>query len=148
MHYFEYILRLHMRQRAYNKFMPAAPKFDPVRLFQALGNPTRLRLLNLMGRQEICVCEFVRVLDQPQPMISQHLASLRAAGLVEARREGKWMHYRLAEPPCAEAASLLTQTLEWMSKDKKMLADRARLGKTSPLASQLIDCKTLSQRRP
>lgn len=143
MQHFEYILTGHMRQHAYNEFMPAAPKFDLVHLFQALGNQTRLRLLNLMGRQEICVCDFVRVLEQPQPMISQHLASLRAAGVVEARREGKWMHYRLIDPPDAEAAAILSQTLEWMSKDKKMLADRAKLVQASRLGSQFIDCKTL-----
>ena len=63
-------------------------------VFQALGDNTRLRLLNLMGDQEICVCYFVEILEQPQPKISRHLAYLRRAGIVAARRDGKWMHYR------------------------------------------------------
>ena len=69
------------------------------RFFQALGDNTRLRLLNLMGDQEICVCYFVEILDQPQPKISRHLAYLRSAGIVAARRDGKWMHYRIVMPP-------------------------------------------------
>jgi ArsR family transcriptional regulator len=97
------------------------------RFFQALGDRTRLRLLNLMGEQEICVCYFVEVLGQPQPKISRHLAYLRSAGLVAARREGKWMHYRLLTPPQAGAARIFQQTLEWMREDKAMQADRARL---------------------
>ena len=69
------------------------------RFFQALGDNTRLRLLNLMGDQEICVCYFVEILGQGQPKISRHLAYLRRAGIVEARRDGKWMHYRIVMPP-------------------------------------------------
>src|SRR6266851_23179 len=72
--------------------------FNFERFFQALGDNTRLRLLNLMGDQEVCVCYFVEVLGQSQPKISRHLAYLRSAGLVEARRDGKWMHYRLVMP--------------------------------------------------
>ncbi|MGA9718757.1 MAG: metalloregulator ArsR/SmtB family transcription factor, partial [Acidobacteriaceae bacterium] len=77
----------------------ARSSFTMERFFQALGDRTRLRLLNLMGGQELCVCYFVQVLQQPQPKISRHLAYLRRAGLVAARREGKWMHYRIVTPP-------------------------------------------------
>ena len=97
--------------------------------FQALGDPTRLRLLNLMGDQEICVCYFVEILQQPQPNISRHLAYLRRAGLVEARREGKWMHYRIATPADAGASAVLRDTLLWLKQDRRMQADRAKLGK-------------------
>jgi ArsR family transcriptional regulator len=99
------------------------------RFFQALGDNTRLRLLNLMGEQEICVCYFVEVLDQPQPKISRHLAYLRSAALVAARREGKWMHYRLMMPQHEGAAQIFRQTLAWLKADKAMQADRARLTK-------------------
>ena len=67
-------------------------------LFQALGDRTRLRLLNLMSAGEVCVCFFVEALDEPQPKISRHLAFLRKAGLVSARRDAKWMHYSVAMP--------------------------------------------------
>ena len=99
------------------------------RFFQALGDKTRLRLLNLMGDQEICVCYFVEILAQGQPKISRHLAYLRNAGIVQARREGKWMHYRIVMPPNTGAVQVLRQTLAWLSEDRAMQADRMRLAK-------------------
>ncbi len=104
-------------------------QFDMERFFQALGDKTRLRLLNLMGDREICVCYFVEILAQGQPKISRHLAYLRSAGIVEARREGKWMHYRIVMPSNAGAAQVLRQTLAWLKEDRAMQADRARLVK-------------------
>ena len=105
------------------------PEFNAERFFQALGDNTRLRLLNLMGEQEICVCYLVEILGQSQPKISRHLAYLRRAGIVAARREGKWMHYRIVMPPEIGAAQVLRQTLAWLREDRKMQADRARLSK-------------------
>ena len=103
--------------------------FDIERFFQALGDNTRLRLLNLMDDQEICVCYFVEILGGPQPKISRHLAYLRSAGIVEARREGKWMHYRIVMPPHSGASQVLRQTLAWLKDAKTMQADKARLTK-------------------
>jgi ArsR family transcriptional regulator len=103
--------------------------FDMARFFQALGDNTRLRLLNLMGDQEICVCYLVEILEQGQPKISRHLAYLRSAGIVAARRDGKWMHYRIVMPPHAGAAQILRQTLAWLTDDRAMQADRARLSR-------------------
>lgn len=97
--------------------------------FQALGDTTRLRLLNLMGEQEVCVCYFVEILDAPQPKISRHLAYLRKAGIVSARREGKWMHYRIVMPSHVGAAHILTQTLASLKEEKSMQMDLARLSK-------------------
>jgi ArsR family transcriptional regulator len=97
--------------------------------FQALGDNTRLRLLNLMGEREICVCYFVEILGQGQPKISRHLAYLRRAGIVEARRDGKWMHYRIVMPPNIGAVQVLRQTLAWLKEDRAMQTDRARLSK-------------------
>jgi ArsR family transcriptional regulator, arsenate/arsenite/antimonite-responsive transcriptional repressor len=107
----------------------ARKEFDFERLFQALGDKTRLRLLNLMGDQEICVCYFVEILGQPQPKISRHLAYLRSAGIVDARREGKWMHYKIVVPTHPGAAQVLQQTLAALGQEKVMQADRARLTK-------------------
>lgn len=103
--------------------------FEMQRFFMALGNTTRLRLLNLMGDQEMCVCYFVELLGQPQPKISRHLAYLRRAGMVAARREGKWMHYRVTMPPNIGATQVLQQTLKWMREEKAMQGDRSRLSK-------------------
>jgi ArsR family transcriptional regulator len=97
------------------------------RFFAGLADRTRLRLLNLMAEQEVCVCYFVEIMDVPQPAISRHLAYLRRTGLVEARREGKWMHYRIAPPVDQSARQVLIDTLRWLSEDKEMQKDRVRL---------------------
>ncbi|HLM57323.1 MAG TPA: metalloregulator ArsR/SmtB family transcription factor [Pyrinomonadaceae bacterium] len=97
-------------------------------LFKALADRTRLRLLNLMaGAGEVCVCFFVEVLGTNQPKISRHLAYLRRAGVVAARREGKWMHYRLSEPGDAHAARVFAEVMRWLSEDGEMQKDRSRL---------------------
>jgi ArsR family transcriptional regulator len=109
--------------------MAHRPKpFDLVRLLAALADPTRLRLLNLMDGREVCVCYFVEILKQGQPKISRHLAYLRRAGIVEARREGKWMHYRIERPSDAGGASILAATLASFKTNRKMQLDLARLG--------------------
>ncbi|PYX87732.1 MAG: ArsR family transcriptional regulator, partial [Acidobacteria bacterium] len=89
-------------------------------VFRALADPTRLRLLNLMGDQELCVCFFVEVLNAPQPKISRHLAYLRRAGIVSARRDGKWMHYRVTIPRDPHAAAILRTTLDSLKQDRDM----------------------------
>lgn len=65
------------------------------RLFKALSDETRLRLLALLGQGELCVCDLMAILDLPQSTVSRHLAYLRNAGLVEDRRQGIWMFYSL-----------------------------------------------------
>jgi ArsR family transcriptional regulator len=109
--------------------MARTKTFDLPKFFQALGDDTRLRLLNLMGEQEVCVCYFVEIMGVPQPKISRHLAYLRSAGIVAARRDGKWMHYRVVMPPHIGAAQVLLQTLASLKDDKALQADRARLTK-------------------
>jgi ArsR family transcriptional regulator, arsenate/arsenite/antimonite-responsive transcriptional repressor len=101
--------------------------YDLALLFAALSDRTRLRLLNLMDGREVCVCYLVEILEQSQPKISRHLAYLRRAGLVEARRDGKWMHYRVSIPEHAGAAKILRETLVAMRDEKPMQADLARL---------------------
>jgi len=69
---------------------------DPVELFKQLSDTTRLRCLALLFSEgELCVCELTEALDLSQPKISRHLAQLREAGVVQSRRAGHWVHYRL-----------------------------------------------------
>jgi ArsR family transcriptional regulator len=98
-------------------------------LFAALADFTRLRLLNLMDGKEVCVCYFVEILGQSQPKISRHLAYLRRAGIVAARREGKWMHYKIVPPKPAGAARIFRETISVLREDKAMQADLTRLKK-------------------
>ena len=96
-------------------------------LFKALADRTRLRLINLIGEDEVCVCFFVEVLKTNQPKISRHLAYLRKAGVVSARREGKWIHYRIVEPPDEHAANIFREVRTWLKNDHVMKGDRIRL---------------------
>jgi ArsR family transcriptional regulator len=96
-------------------------------LFQALADRTRLRLLNLVADGEVCVCFFVAVLGEPQPKISRHLGVLREAGLVAARRDGKWMHYRLTPPD--EIGTVIDSVLDTLLSDPEMVRDRAALAR-------------------
>ena len=102
---------------------------DELLFFRALADRTRLRLINLMGDDEVCVCFFVEVLRTNQPKISRHLAYLRRAGVVSARREGKWMHYRLVEPVDPHAARIFREVRDWLRLDAEMRSDRERLVK-------------------
>jgi ArsR family transcriptional regulator len=75
-------------------------------LFQALADRTRLRILGLLLNGEVCVCDIHDTLRIPQPKASRHLAYLRRAGLVATRREGLWVHYRLADTPDPVAGTI------------------------------------------
>ena len=103
--------------------------FDKESFFRALADRTRLRLLNLLGNDEVCVCFFVEILKTSQPKISRHLAYLRRAGIVAARRDGPWIHYRVVEPDDENAARVLRETMAWLASDREMQRDRERLVK-------------------
>ena len=101
--------------------------YDLALLFRALADRTRLRLLNLMGNDEVCVCFFVEVLKTNQPKISRHLAYLKRAGVVASRREGKWMHYRVVDPPDEHAAKIFREVRAALENHRVMQTDRTRL---------------------
>ena len=92
--------------------MPRTATHDPSEIFTALSDRTRLRLLNLLRAGEVCVCDLVEGVGAPQPTVSRHLAVLRGAGLVRARKEGLWAHYGLAEG----AEHLLKRLFECLSE--------------------------------
>jgi ArsR family transcriptional regulator len=96
-------------------------------LFKALADRTRLRLISLIGDSEVCVCFFVAILKVSQPKISRHLAYMRRAGIVTARREGKWMHYRLSEPPDEHAARIFREVRATLAEHPELQRDRERL---------------------
>ncbi|MBI3651664.1 MAG: metalloregulator ArsR/SmtB family transcription factor [Acidobacteria bacterium] len=106
-----------------------AKGFEIENLFSALADRTRLRLLSLMADGEVCVCFFVEVLKQSQPKISRHLAYLRNAGVVAARRDGKWIHYRIIEPADEYLAHIFRAVRTWLAQDPEMKRDRERLEK-------------------
>ena len=96
-------------------------------MFMALADRTRLRLLNLMADEEVCVNFFAEVLGESQPKVSRHLAYLRNAGLVETRRHGKWIYYSIKWPEDESIALVLNSTLSALGDDPELRADKVRL---------------------
>jgi ArsR family transcriptional regulator len=77
------------------------------RRLKALSDPTRLRIVRLLGHGELCVCDVMAALDLPQSRVSRHLAYLDNSGWVSGTRKGKWVYYSLAEPADPVQARLL-----------------------------------------
>ena len=95
----------------------------------ALADKTRLRLLNLMRDEEVCVCFFTEVLGDSQPKISRHLAYLRNGGIVKARRDGKWMHYSIVVPGDDGGRRVLKEALDWLDEQPELRAEREKYKK-------------------
>ncbi len=107
---------------------PAADSLDAsVELFKAFADPVRLRLLNLLSGGEVCVCHLHEALDLPQSTVSRHLAYLRRRGLVVGRKEGLWVHYRLAEPADALHRHLIASLAVCSRQGGTLEQDRRRL---------------------
>lgn len=98
---------------------------DLLSVFKALSDETRLRIVKLLENGELCVCHIVAAVDMSQPRISFHLKTLKDAGLVQDRREGKWMHYRLNESDLFKR--LLFLSIAERVKEEDMAGDRQRL---------------------
>lgn len=78
-----------------------------IQIYECFCDLTRLRILHLLHHGELCVCHFQEILDEPQVKISKHLAYLRTRGLVESRKEGLWVIYRLPGQPSRELSANL-----------------------------------------
>lgn len=98
------------------------------RMFRAFSDRTRLRILHLLLDGELCVCDIVRVLEMSQPKISRHLAYLRRAGLVQARKDGLWMHYKLIPADDDFHQSLMNCLRSCFNTVPELMLDRKRLG--------------------
>jgi ArsR family transcriptional regulator len=106
---------------------------SPSDLFGAFASPTRLRILSLLAEhEELRVCDLCEVLDEPQPKVSRHLATLRAAALVEVRAEGKWKLYALAEPLTPLHRTLLRCVKRCLVELPERAADHERLAAIAP----------------
>ena len=98
------------------------------RMLKAFADPVRLRLLNLLSEDaEICVCHLHEALELPQPTVSRHLAYLRKTGLVNGRKEGLWVHYRLVKARSKLHANLLNAVEESLGELETFRQDRRRL---------------------
>jgi ArsR family transcriptional regulator len=108
-------------------FVKKSNSVEPALLFKTLSDPTRLRLLNLLAADKVCVCDLHGTLGLDQPKVSRHLAQLRRAGLVEVERDGKWMHYRLARHGDPLVRNVLEGLRAWMRQHPRLSSERGRL---------------------
>jgi ArsR family transcriptional regulator len=110
------------------KQAPAHHLDSSLELLKAFADPVRLRLLNLLVDGEVCVCHLHETLGLPQPTVSRHLAYLRRRGIVVGRKEGLWVHYRLAQPSTALHRKLIEcvglADADLMRRDRERLARR------------------------
>jgi ArsR family transcriptional regulator len=109
-----------------------------VEVFKALGDATRLRILNLLIEREVCVCEIVDVLNLGQSKVSRHLAALKHAGLVDCRRDGMWVFYQLTPP----RSDLHRQIRGWLAVMRDQITESQRdLQRLGQLAQQQDRCQ-------
>jgi ArsR family transcriptional regulator len=104
------------------------PKID--RMFRAFADETRLRILHLLSKGELCVCDLMSVLGAPQSKVSRHLGYLKRAGLVLDRREGQWRHYSLAKPQSPFQRQLLGCVGGCLDEAPVLKRDARKLAKT------------------
>lgn len=104
-------------------------------MFKAFSDVTRLRILHLLLRGEMCVGDLVTILEALQPRTSQHLATLRVAGLVTCRREGLWNYYSLARPTATFHKNLLECLRHCFAEVPELQADDRRAAKLSKSAA-------------
>jgi ArsR family transcriptional regulator len=97
-----------------------------VELFKALSDETRLSLIVLLHKKELCVCQIEAALDISQTKASRHLAILRRAGLLKARREGLWVYYTLEKPATKVEANLFESLSERLYTELSSMEDRAK----------------------
>ena len=108
------------------------------RMLKAFADPVRLRLLNLLSEDaEVCVCHLHEALALPQPTVSRHLAYLRKNGLVIGRKDGLWVHYRLAEARSKLHETLLGAMENSLGTVEILAQDRLRLAQLNPTCNEL-----------
>lgn len=101
---------------------------NTAQLFKALGDETRLRIITLLSsHRELCVCDIMAVLDLPQSTVSRHLSYLRNAGLVDDRRQGVWMYYRINLTTTEHAAALFDLLEQMLLEQDQAVEDLQRL---------------------
>jgi ArsR family transcriptional regulator len=105
------------------------------RAFRALADETRLRIVALLCHGELCVCHVEQALELSQPNASRQLGILRSAGLVESRRDGTWVYYRLADQDHTSVEQVLAVLTRTFGAERVLRADHARVRKSCGPAS-------------
>ncbi|CAK8717813.1 MAG: ArsR family transcriptional regulator [Candidatus Electrothrix sp. LOE1_4_5] len=99
-----------------------------IRIMKALSDPNRVKIIKLLKKKELCVCELTALLGLAQPTVSKHLKNLEDAGLVASSREGSWVNYRLAAgEESVYAETMLNNLAGWLDDDRQIQEILARL---------------------
>jgi ArsR family transcriptional regulator len=119
---------------------------DLLNVFKSLSDETRLRILKLLEHGELCVCDIVAALDTIQPKVSFHLSTLKEAGLIKDRKQGKWIHYRVDDSDMFRRILILSVMeripADSVSKDRKRLADFQKNKRLKAPTIEIKDKKT------
>lgn len=108
---------------------------DLIKMFKALCDEIRIRLLKLLQEKELCVCEIIQALNMTQPRVSRNLGILKNAGLVKDRREGLWVHYSLDTNSFNQHAGPILELMrDWINDDEVILKDLEGLAKSVKLS--------------
>ena len=105
---------------------------EAIKIFKALSDPTRLRIVKLLENGELCVCQLTAALGMGQSRISRHLSILKECGLIEDRRAGKWVHYRLC---CGDVARRVCACYKALNGNDAIKADQRAVRKAKPLST-------------
>lgn len=113
--------------------LDSATKLDDVRpltrVFRALGDETRVRILALLSHGELCVCHLETALGLSQPNCSRQLGILKAANIVDSRREGTWVYYRIMDQEIESVKNVLDVVAKTFGSERALRTDHARLKK-------------------
>lgn len=117
----------------YIQVLPSVSELDVrpfSRVFRALSDETRVRIVALLSQGELCVCHIENALAMPQPNVSRHLGILRAAGIVDTRREGSWVYYRLVTLDVPELQVAVESIGKAFASQRVLRSDLVRLKKS------------------
>ena len=118
---------------------------DLMAVIKALGDENRMRIVMALGDRELCVCQIVELLELAPSTVSKHMAILKGARVVESRKDGRWMHYRLADravPP--KVPELLAWVRDAFAGDSQIRRDAGRLRRILKINPELL-CKRQSR---
>lgn len=115
---------------------------DVIAITKALADENRVRILFALQGGELCVCQVIEFLDLAPSTVSKHLAVLKHARLVEVRKEGRWLYYRLADP---NAPKIVHEAIRWvreaLAKEKKTIHDAKRLKAIIRMDPEVLCCQ-------
>ena len=120
---------------------------DVMDTLKALSDENRVRILCALKDHELCVCQLIELLGLAPSTVSKHLSILKSARLAESRKEGRWMHYRLASTPRLPAVKMITNLIQKSVQNSwQMKEDRKRLNRILKMDTDKL-CRTLTKRK-